>query len=49
VAVYGQGPHLIGAVVDALEAEGVPFHDLRTEQADLEDVFLALTGREVEN
>ena len=49
VTVYGQGAQLIGAVINTLEAGGVQIHNLRTEQADLEDVFLALTGREVEN
>jgi ABC-2 type transport system ATP-binding protein len=47
VVVYGHGPDLIGNVVLALETAKVPFHNLRTEQADLEDVFLALTGREI--
>ena len=49
VTVYGQGAQLIGAVINTLETGGVQIHNLRTEQADLEDVFLALTGREVEN
>ena len=49
VTIFGQGTQLIGAVVNNLETEGVQFHNLRTEQADLEDVFLALTGREVES
>jgi hypothetical protein len=31
-------------VVGLLSGQGVRFHDLRTEQADLEDVFLSLTG-----
>jgi ABC-2 type transport system ATP-binding protein len=47
VMVYGQGEGLIGAVIRTLEAEGVPFHDLRSEQANLEDAFLALTGQEM--
>lgn len=47
VTVYGQGEGILGAVVYTLEADRVPYHDLRTEGADLEDVFLALTGREV--
>lgn len=47
VTVYGQGENLIGAVVIGLETDGVHFRDLRTEEADLEDVFLALTGRAV--
>jgi len=47
VVVYGQGEGLISAVILALEAARVPFHNLRTEQANLEDVFLALTGRAI--
>jgi ABC-2 type transport system ATP-binding protein len=47
VVVYGQGDRLVGGVVNALEAGGARFHDLRTEQPSLEDVFLALTGREM--
>ena len=49
VIVYGQGTGLVSALVNALEAAWVPFNNLRTEQANLEDVFLALTGREVRN
>jgi ABC-2 type transport system ATP-binding protein len=45
--VYGRGEGLVGGVVSALEALGVRFRDLRTEQPTLEDVFLALTGREM--
>ena len=47
VVVYGQGDGLVGGVVNALEAGGVRFRDLRTGQPSLEDVFLALTGREM--
>jgi len=47
VVVYGRGGRLVSAVVDALEAAGRPFRDLRTEQPNLEDVFLSLTGREM--
>jgi ABC-2 type transport system ATP-binding protein len=36
---------LVSQVVSLLSAEGVPFRDLRIEQANLEDVFLSLTGR----
>lgn len=49
VVVYGNGSGLIGRVVSALETSRVPYHDLRTEQANLEDVFLTLTGRELRN
>jgi hypothetical protein len=31
-----------------LDAGGVRFKDLRTEQPSLEDVFLTLTGREIQ-
>jgi ABC-2 type transport system ATP-binding protein len=47
VVVYGRADGLVGAVVNALEDAGVHFADLRTEQPSLEDVFLALTGREM--
>jgi ABC-2 type transport system ATP-binding protein len=36
---------LVGEVVNLLTGQGVPFRDLRTEQPNLEDVFLRLTGR----
>jgi hypothetical protein len=49
VVIYGHGSSLIGSVVSALETARVPFHNLRTEQANLEDVFLALTGSEIRN
>jgi ABC-2 type transport system ATP-binding protein len=49
VVVYGQKEGLVGAVVNALEAAGTRFEDLRTEQPTLEDVFLALTGKEMRN
>ena len=45
--VYGHGDRFAGAVVNALEDSGVSFTDLRTEQPNLEDVFLLLTGREM--
>jgi ABC-2 type transport system ATP-binding protein len=47
VVVYGHGSNLIGSVVSALELAHVPFRNLHTEQANLEDAFLALTGREI--
>jgi ABC-2 type transport system ATP-binding protein len=40
-------PPLVTEVVNALTAEGIRFSDLRTEQPNLEDVFLALTGRQM--
>jgi ABC-2 type transport system ATP-binding protein len=47
VVVYGQGDGLIGAVIKALEKNHMPFHNLHTEQANLEDAFLALTGHAI--
>ncbi|MCX8066967.1 MAG: ABC transporter ATP-binding protein [Anaerolineae bacterium] len=47
VVVYGKGEGLVSGVVGLLERTGIRFHDLRTEQPSLEDVFLALTGREM--
>jgi ABC-2 type transport system ATP-binding protein len=47
MVVYGHGDRFVSSVVYALEDGGVPFLDLRTEQPNLEDVFLALTGREM--
>lgn len=47
VIVYGQGEKLVGEVVNILTVDGVHFHDLRTEQPTLDDVFLTLTGHEI--
>ncbi len=47
VVVYGTGDRFASTVVAALEDAHADFLDLRTEQPNLEDVFLALTGREM--
>lgn len=47
VVIYGQGDAWVGDVVIALTNGGVRFRNLRTQQTTLEDVFLALTGREM--
>jgi ABC-2 type transport system ATP-binding protein len=47
VVISGSGDSLVSNVVNALEANRVRFRDLRSEQPSLEDVFLALTGREM--
>jgi ABC-2 type transport system ATP-binding protein len=44
VVVTGDGP-LLATVATALAERAVPVADLRTEEASLEDAFLALTGR----
>jgi ABC-2 type transport system ATP-binding protein len=47
VIVYGHSDKLVGGVISALTSSGIRFRDLRTEQPNLEDVFLAQTGREM--
>jgi ABC-2 type transport system ATP-binding protein len=47
VIVYGGGRHFASSVVSVLEDAGVSFTDLRTQQPNLEDVFLSLTGMEM--
>ncbi len=47
IVVYGHGDRLVVEVVNVLTSNGIRFRDLRTEQPNLEDVFLALTGREM--
>ena len=45
--VFGSGSEMAAEVTGSLATNGVRFRDLKTEQATLEDVFLALTGREM--
>ncbi len=45
VVVYGQSDRLLAPILETLEHAHLSFHDLQTEQPNLEDVFLALTGR----
>ncbi|MGD0709042.1 MAG: ABC transporter ATP-binding protein, partial [Anaerolineaceae bacterium] len=50
VSIYGKNEinaPLVSEVVRQLSELGVPFRDLRTEQPNLEDVFLSLTGRKI--
>ncbi|MCA9974560.1 MAG: hypothetical protein KC413_02380, partial [Anaerolineales bacterium] len=46
VTVYGRGPLLIRVAAALNERQLYP-DDLRPEQADLEDVFLSLTGHQI--
>lgn len=48
VTVTGRGP-LLANVAAALAQHNIAPHDLRVQQANLEDVFLALTGRAIRN
>ncbi len=47
--VSGEGSDFVGEVLRQLSAAGIGFRDVRTSHADLEDVFLALTGRRPES
>jgi ABC-2 type transport system ATP-binding protein len=47
VVVYGQSDRLLAPILEVLRQAQLPFHDLQTEKPNLEDVFLALTGREM--
>ena len=47
IIVFGREDKLVVRVVMALAAAKIRFRDLRTEQPSLEDVFLALTGKEM--
>jgi len=47
VTVSGRGDRLVILVVNALDAQGARFRDLRTEQPSLDDVFMAMTGDEM--
>jgi ABC-2 type transport system ATP-binding protein len=45
--VHGKTNHVVVDVVTMLVSNGYRFRDLRTEQPNLEDVFIALTGHEM--
>jgi ABC-2 type transport system ATP-binding protein len=47
LARNGRQVPLVSEVVNLLTTQGIPFRDLRTEQPNLEDVFLSLTGRQI--
>ncbi len=47
IVISGFGDRLVADVVNFLVANKIPYRDLRTEQPNLEDVFLALTGKKI--
>ena len=50
VSVHGTNHRqvpLVSEVVNLLANQGIQFHDLHTEQPNIEDVFLSLTGSEM--
>jgi len=48
IAVYGKDQSMVSDVVNLLVKNNIRFLNLKTEQATLEDVFLTLTGSEME-
>jgi ABC-2 type transport system ATP-binding protein len=47
VLVYGDSDRFLAPMLGVLQASSIAVRDLRTEQVNLEAVFLALTGREM--
>jgi ABC-2 type transport system ATP-binding protein len=47
IIIFGRDDDLVVRVVMALAAAKIRFRDLRTEQPNLEDVFLSMTGKEM--
>jgi ABC-2 type transport system ATP-binding protein len=47
VTVHGESDRSLAPILGVLDGAAVAFHDLRTEQPSLEDVFLALTGHQI--
>jgi len=47
VIIYGKGDGLLVRIVMALDTGRIGFRDLRTEQPNLDDVFISLTGKEM--
>ncbi len=49
IIIHGHDKRMVKDVVNFLVNHNIDFHDLKTEQATLEDVFLTLTGKEIRN
>jgi ABC-2 type transport system ATP-binding protein len=47
VVIHGESDRVLTPILEVLQGTHVAFHDLQTQQPDLEDVFLAVTGREM--
>ncbi len=48
VTIKGKEDGLLSKIVNTLDTENILFRDFRTEQPTLEDVFLTITGKEME-
>ncbi len=49
ITVYGYDKRMVKDVVNFLVNRNIDFYDLQTERPTLEDVFLALTGKQIRN
>ncbi|MFA5015547.1 MAG: ABC transporter ATP-binding protein [Actinomycetota bacterium] len=49
ITIYGHDKRMVKDVVNFLVNKNIDFTDLQTEQSTLEDVFLALTGKQIRN
>jgi ABC-2 type transport system ATP-binding protein len=49
ITIYGHDKRMVKDVVNFLVNQNIDFTDLQTEQSTLEDVFLALTGKQIRN
>jgi ABC-2 type transport system ATP-binding protein len=49
VTISGKEQRLLADVVNLLADKGIRYYDLQTQQPNLEDVFIRLTGKEIRN
>jgi ABC-2 type transport system ATP-binding protein len=49
VTISGKDDRLLADVVNLLTTKGIRYFDLHTQQPNLEDVFIAITGKEIRN
>jgi ABC-2 type transport system ATP-binding protein len=49
VTISGKEERLLADVVNLLAEKGIRYYDLQTQQPNLEDVFIRLTGKEIRN
>jgi hypothetical protein len=49
VTISGKDQRMLADVVNLLADKGIRYYDLQTQQPNLEDVFIRLTGKEIRN
>jgi myosin-crossreactive antigen len=47
ITIYGKDNTMVKDIINYLVKNDIDFRDLKTEQANLEDVFLTITGKEI--